>query len=157
VLDGHYLLTGKQQVGFQVARYDPSRPLVIDPVLAYSTYLGGNDCTATGSCSMSAEAGIAIAVDSAGNAYVTGRTYGLPIVGGFDGECGGPQINGSQGGWDGLCLNYLGTSDGPGSTSWRSDGFVTKLNANGTLNYSTSVANMMWARALRWIVQVMLT
>lgn len=32
---------GKYLVGFQVAAYDTSRPLVIDPVLAYSTYLGG--------------------------------------------------------------------------------------------------------------------
>ena len=39
---GHYVLKGKRQVGFQVADYDPSRPLIIDPVLVYSTYLGGN-------------------------------------------------------------------------------------------------------------------
>ena len=50
------------QVGFQVGRYDHSRSLVIDPVLSlsYSTYLGGNGF------------GDAIAVDSAGNAYITG-------------------------------------------------------------------------------------
>ena len=137
LLDGRYVLKDKQQVGFQVARYDRSKPLVIDPVLAYSTYLGGNDCTSRGSCS-AGDAGFSIAVDSAGNAYVTGRTYGLPITAGaFDAECGGPRLNGSQGGWDGLCANLLGTSDGPGSVFWRSDGFVTKFNANGTLSYST--------------------
>src|SRR5262249_23354674 len=38
---GRYVRTGPQQVGFEVARYDTSRPLVIDPVLSYSTYLGG--------------------------------------------------------------------------------------------------------------------
>jgi hypothetical protein len=52
------------QVGFQVAAYDASRPLVIDPTLFYSTYLGGNGD----------DFGISIAADAAGNAYVTGLT-----------------------------------------------------------------------------------
>ncbi len=56
--------TGKFSYGFQVSSYDHSRPLIIDPTLTYSTYLGtsNND---EGSC---------IAVDGSGNAYVTGRT-----------------------------------------------------------------------------------
>ena len=40
-IPGGYLLEGKGHVSFQVAAYDASRPLVIDPVLEYSTYLGG--------------------------------------------------------------------------------------------------------------------
>ncbi|MGC2322772.1 MAG: hypothetical protein WA463_09100, partial [Terriglobales bacterium] len=39
---GSYVLAGQNQVGFRVAQYDHSRRLVIDPVLSYSTYLGGN-------------------------------------------------------------------------------------------------------------------
>ena len=50
-------------VRFEVAAYDRSQPLVIDPCSLYSTYLGGADDDAFG-----------IAVDSAGNAYVTGWT-----------------------------------------------------------------------------------
>jgi len=47
----------RTRVGFQVATYDTSRPLVIDPVvLSYSTYLGGN----------SGESGAGIAVDADG-------------------------------------------------------------------------------------------
>jgi hypothetical protein len=61
---GSYALKGKHRVGFKVAAYDASRPLVIDPVLFYSTYLGGSFD----------EHGEGIAVDSTGNAYVTGGT-----------------------------------------------------------------------------------
>ena len=39
---GRYVMKGTRQVGFRVAAYDPSRPLIIDPVLVYSTYLGGS-------------------------------------------------------------------------------------------------------------------
>jgi len=53
-----------EELSFQLGAYDPALPLVIDPVLVYSTYLGGgaNDI-ANG-----------IAVDSSGNAYVVGQT-----------------------------------------------------------------------------------
>jgi len=53
------------QVGFQVAAYDLTKPLVIDPKLEYSTYLGGSD----------SDFGSAIAVDASGSAYVTGGTF----------------------------------------------------------------------------------
>ncbi len=46
------------------AGYDPRRPLVIDPTLAYSTFLGGG----------SFEQGLDVAVDAEGSAYVTGLT-----------------------------------------------------------------------------------
>jgi hypothetical protein len=51
-------------VGFAIGAYDASRPLVIDPVLVYSTYLGGKGD----------DEGNAITVDAAGNAYVIGFT-----------------------------------------------------------------------------------
>jgi hypothetical protein len=65
-IDGGYVRKGADRVGFQVAAYDASRPLVIDPpvVLSYSTYLGGS----------SEDQGLGIAVDANGNAYVTGAT-----------------------------------------------------------------------------------
>jgi len=52
-------------VAFEVAAYDASQPLIIDPVLAYSTFLGGSG----------SDAGIAIALDKGGNAYVMGMTF----------------------------------------------------------------------------------
>src|SRR2546425_9844516 len=63
-IPGAYVLTGRHQVGFRVAAYDASQPLVIDPVLVYSTYLGGSGV----------DQGFGIAVDASGNAYVTGLT-----------------------------------------------------------------------------------
>lgn len=75
LLSGHYVLfphfdnpdSGSQiqDVGFEVAAYDSSKPLIIDPVLSYSTYLGGS----------SVDSGSSIAVDASGNAYITGLTY----------------------------------------------------------------------------------
>ena len=66
-----------QQIGFQVAAYDKAQTLVIDPVLAYSTYLGGSR-NENGSYenwdTINHDYGD-IAVDSAGNAYVTGKTH----------------------------------------------------------------------------------
>jgi hypothetical protein len=49
---------------FAVGKYDNRSPLVIDPVLLYSTYLGG----------VHDDNGQAITVDAAGNAYVVGYT-----------------------------------------------------------------------------------
>ena len=44
-VDGHYVLKGDNRVSFEVASYDPGKTLVIDPVLVYSTYLGGSGTT----------------------------------------------------------------------------------------------------------------
>ncbi len=63
-IEGRYAKTGKHEVGFEVGEYDATKPLVIDPVLLYSTYLGDNQH----------DFGRGIAVDNAGNAYVTGYT-----------------------------------------------------------------------------------
>ena len=71
-VEGHFVLQADNRVGFEVPFYDHNKPLVIDPVLLYSTYLGGS-----GGVSNSVPLGdvaTGIAVDSAGNAYVTGYT-----------------------------------------------------------------------------------
>ena len=97
-----YVLNGGRQVGFEVGAYDADKPLIIDPVLSYSTYLGGNGV----------DRGFAIAVDGAGNAYVTGGANSTNF----------PTLNPFQAVFPG----------GP------VDAFVTKLNAAGSaLVYST--------------------
>lgn len=63
-VSGEYVKRDDGRIGFALGAYDTARPLVIDPVLHYATYLGGE----------SMDVGTAIAVDLAGNAYVTGWT-----------------------------------------------------------------------------------
>jgi photosystem II stability/assembly factor-like uncharacterized protein len=106
-ISGRYVMRGEREVGFEVGDYDPSRAMVIDPVFVYSTSIGGfyND-SASG-----------VAVDAAGNAYITGVTTSLnfPLVNAFQ-----PSLK-------------IGVTVGIPS-----DAFVAKLNPSGTtLLYST--------------------
>jgi len=61
---GGYVVRGNE-VGFEIAAYDRTKPLLIDPMFIYSTYLGGSGN----------DSGVGIAADSTGNAYVTGVTF----------------------------------------------------------------------------------
>ncbi len=59
-----YRLGGDSRVAFEVSPYDVTRPLVIDPVLLYASYLGGS----------SFDDANAVAVDASGNVYLAGLT-----------------------------------------------------------------------------------
>lgn len=61
---GRFVLLGKHEFGFDVANYDRSRILVIDPVLTYSTYIADVSINAA-----------AVATDSAGDTFLTGLTF----------------------------------------------------------------------------------
>jgi hypothetical protein len=61
---GGYLRLGRDEIGFQIGPYDRTQPLIIDPVLAFSTYLGG------GGGNMAER----VAVDGSGNVYVLSST-----------------------------------------------------------------------------------
>jgi len=71
-IDGRFIMRGQNRVGFDVAPYDPDRPLVIDPSVVYSTYFGGNNWDVGGT----------ITVDSAGYVYFFGSTHSanVPMV-----------------------------------------------------------------------------
>jgi hypothetical protein len=166
-IHGGYAMNSKNEVGFRLASYDRTRPLVIDPVLAYSTYLGGS----------ADESSLGIAVDSAGNAYVAGGTTSsdFPTTpGAYQTTCApcgvafvtklnadgstlvySTYLGGSNGGGSasGIAVDATGNAYVTGSTNSTDfplvnpiqstigggiDAFVTKINAAGSaLVYST--------------------
>jgi hypothetical protein len=183
---GGYVVKGERAVGFQVAAYDQTIPLIIDPVLVYSTYLGGlgedngsgiaadatgiylagltasPDFPTTGSAyqvgqvgdydafvtklnpagtaliystylgGTGTDYGQALAVDAAGNAYVTGLT------GSTDFPTTGSAYQGTFGG--GIFIPPFEVA---------SDAFLTKLNASGSdLLYSTYLGGTLTDLAL---------
>lgn len=93
---------GTSRVTIDLGAYDRSRDLVIDPILAYGGYLGGSGF----------EEGRGIAVDQAGNAYVTGNSASLNF----------PTTAGAF-----KTTNPAGTNN----VQW-TDAFVTKINPAGT-------------------------
>ncbi len=80
-VQGSFLREDGDTIRFKIGAYDRRRDLIIDPVLVYSSYLGG-----TGN-----ESGRAIAVDGSGNVYVAGvtTTQTLPVRGGVQAAYGG--------------------------------------------------------------------
>lgn len=85
IVAGDYRLRAGNRVSFAIGAYDHSRSLVIDPVLIYSTFLGGGNGVAI-------QGADAIAVDASGEAYVTGHTETTDFpttAGSFQPTCGG--------------------------------------------------------------------
>ena len=114
-ITGGYVLKGPRRAGFEVGARDHERPVVIDPVLVYSTFLGGSGLAGLW------DVALAIAVDAEGSAYVTGETVSadFPVTAGApDTTCGR----------SGVC-DEIGIVP---------DAFVAKLNPAGTaLVYAT--------------------
>jgi hypothetical protein len=69
-----YRLLPDHSIGFTLAAHNHARPLIIDPVLIYSTYLGGKN-RLIDQYDYLGDSGNAITVDAAGEAYITGSTY----------------------------------------------------------------------------------
>ena len=150
---GGYVSSGSQEFGFRIGDYDTARPLVIDPVLSYSSYFGGD----------TNDYGNATAVDSSGNVYVTGSTrsaLGIERVFVIKVNSSGALVYFSHFGGDvgeagrGIAVDSLGNAYVTGYTfstnfptanpfqpspgGGLSDAFLTKLNSSGSaLVYST--------------------
>ena len=148
-----YRLDGSKIV-FALGNYDHNLPLVIDPVISYSTYLGGS----------SVDGVLDITRGSDGSVYLTGYTYSIdfPTVNAIHGNLGAMeafvtkiQPNGAQ-----LAFStYLGGAGDQRSNAIEIDSanrtlicgftevsgsssnpFVVRLNANGSLSWSRTVS-----------------
>jgi pimeloyl-ACP methyl ester carboxylesterase len=161
-VSGRYVLKGGLEVGFEVGPHDPTLPLVIDPVLSYSTYLGTGEVAG-------------IAVDRDHNAYLTGKSVpGAPPENGdffvaklnpkgsaflYFAVFGGEDLDFSAG----IAVDSSGNAYVTGSTRSRDfpthdpmqaqcsgtasgpcdDAFVMKLDPSGLLVYSTYLGGGM--------------
>ncbi|MEO8275610.1 MAG: Calx-beta domain-containing protein [Thermoanaerobaculia bacterium] len=109
-------------LGFRVGAYDRARALVIDPVLVYSTYLGGSDSFLGGQMVRD------VAMDAAGHVYAVGQTnaFDFPVFGA--GSCDN-ELNDAA---------TFSSCSGSAAGQDQFDAFVTKFAADGaTVLYST--------------------
>lgn len=158
-VQGRYKVLSAREVGFSIGEYDHDLPLVIDPVVEFSTYIGGSG---SDSCR-------GITSDSSGNLYITGLTNStnLPAAtnafgGGYDafvtklssagsvlfstyvggsGDDAGDDIASDSSG-NLYITGYTGSTNLPAATNAGSgglDAFVTKLSSTGSVLFSTYV------------------
>ena len=118
---GHYVFRSQSEVGIEVGDYDKSRPLIIDPTLVFSTYLGGSGD----------DLGSSIARDSNGGIYVTGTTSSANFpthAPAFPNNKGLSDIFVTK--FDGASGNILYATYIGGSGLDRADGIATDSNGN---------------------------
>jgi len=160
-LECSYVIAESGDVGFVFSNYDQSAELIVDPIISYSTYLGGSDVdTPSG-----------IAADGGGYAYVTGSTASadFPVTSGtYQGSgdvfvtklnpsgtglvystfIGGTSLDASRGialdsAGSAYVTGYTQSTDFPVTVNQLPPGhhaFVLKLGASGNIVYSTALA-----------------
>ncbi|HEU5239565.1 MAG TPA: SBBP repeat-containing protein, partial [Pyrinomonadaceae bacterium] len=118
---GGYVLLRNHEIAFEIGDYDPSLPLIIDPTLVYSSYLGGG----------SDDAGSSIALDNNGNLFVTGVTSSTNF------PTHGPAYPNNKGlsdifvtKIDGATGNIIYSTYVGGSGMDRADGLAVDINGN---------------------------
>ena len=158
-----YHVNENNEVVFSLGKYDSSIPLVIDPALAYLTYIGGTAFDQV----------FEVAADAQLNAYITGTTASLDFHGETRSDSDGTGVFAAKINPEGTQFVYITILEGNGGdfgfgiavdsnnnaylsgTASRSfpttsgaydtvhgiingnDGFVTKLNASGNIAYSS--------------------
>lgn len=144
-VEAKYIITEQSKIAFALGEYDESQTLVIDPILQYSSYLGGD----------SSDYGNSITVNAAGEAYVAGQTYSpnFPIANAIQVNLNAPAdgfltkfnasgtgvifstyLGGPEGqSIDGIALDAGGNIALTGTdTRNMNDVFVGRLNPNGS-------------------------
>ena len=161
---GGYVLRREGRVGFVVHSYDRNLPLVIDPVLTYSTYLGGSRDERSAGLAFDAQGNMYVAgltgaanfpatspanghgrdnwdafvvkLNAAGDqflyaTYIGGSGYEEPAGLAVDAD-GNAYVTGQTDSWDFPTISALQSS-----RHGMDDAFVTKLDASGSIVYST--------------------
>ncbi|HUH64330.1 MAG TPA: SBBP repeat-containing protein [Terracidiphilus sp.] len=127
VVNGSFTVSGSR-IGFRIGAYDHSKPLIIDPVLTYATYLGGSGTDNIGNWNgpgiLGNNPSQGLAIDSKGSVYVTGYTTSSDF----------PTTSGAY--------QRINKSKGAPSV------FVSKFSADGkSLEYSTYIGGSGWDQA----------
>jgi len=129
----HYRIR-RQEVSIELGAYDRSSAIVIDPVLTFSTYLGGSGFDAI----------FAATTDSAGNLYVSGETSSgslrnpsIPVRSSYDAFVAKLNSAGNQI----LYLVYLGGSDYDGANGIAVDAFGNAYLTGATTSPDFPVTN----------------
>jgi hypothetical protein len=148
VLDGGYVLGLENEVGFRLAPYDRTRPIVIDPVLSFATYLGGSGL----------DSAIGIALDSSGNSYILGNTNSpdFPVPAGGLGTGPGTyivKVNSTATALD--YATYLGPS-GTGGVAIAVDasGNAYVTGAPSSANFPTTTGAFQTAQGPAYITEI---
>ncbi|MGI8985059.1 MAG: SBBP repeat-containing protein [Acidimicrobiales bacterium] len=137
---GAFALRGDGRVGFEVGDYDPDLALVIDPVISYSTFLGGAGF----------DSGLSMAVDPSGNAYVAGRTASpnFPTTGAVQPVFGGgTDVFVAKLGPDGSTVAYATYLGGAGSEF--GNGIAVDSSGSAYVTGSTNSADFPTANPLQ--------
>ena len=143
-----YKILDSHTVAFSIGKHDRSQPLVIDPVLSYATFFGGNY----------GEVARAVALDSSGNIYIAGSTLssvfsnGIPLshASAFQTNFHGGTIDGDafvakfdNAGSNLVYFTYLGGSDNESAL-----GLTVDANGNAYVTGYTESADFPTNNAL---------
>jgi len=168
-VEGSFVVEANHTVAFRVGRYNPEQPLTIDPVLVYSSYLGGSGNENGG------DGANAIAVDKAGYAYVAGQTYSsdFPVTAGAVQRSNGAKhslpnafvtkldpsgsalVYSTYLGGSGICDTYDGTTtcvgDGASGIALDSEGDAYITGSTGSFDFPVAAEAFQSKNKADWI------
>ncbi len=153
-VEGHYVLVNSTTAAFAVGTYDTTVPLVIDPTLTYSTYLGGN----------STDFGLGVAVDSAGSAYLTGQTSSTNFPVNNSGSVASAPNGATESGSTvtiatsaahNLSVGQKVTIAGVGVAGYNGTFTITSIPTANTFTYTDGTAGLAASGGGTWTLQIL--